>query len=320
MNYAAPPPARDLTVVILAYGADTKCNALLSDLLAWRGIQIVVVHNPSHPGQVLDLKDNSSVILVQNSSNLGYAEGMNVGIMRALDLNPKYVLILTHDVRIDGRSIDALRDALAADGDFAAVGPVLSSPEGVVFSTGMIRAGPTRVRHRLARHPAHPIEPWLCDGLDGSAILWRASALRDLVGFDSRFFMYMEDIELCARARRNGWKVGSVNAALAVSIPGGTQRRAAHAYLRARNGLESARLRGARYVVFELLALMREYWTTTPKPGGTRFGRPEHRRAAKAFRMGATLGIVDFVRRRWGPPPIRVLRDSDIGSTAKRAF
>ncbi|MHB8594652.1 MAG: hypothetical protein ACYDB3_10050, partial [Acidimicrobiales bacterium] len=41
----------------------------------------------------------------------------------------------------------------------------------------------------------------------GAALLMRAEAVRDVGGFDERFFMYVEDIEWCWRARQSGWEV-----------------------------------------------------------------------------------------------------------------
>lgn len=309
---------RSLVAVVLSYGDGMQCLGLLADLAAHPDLdasRVVVVHNPSRAGEVLRFTDDVQATIVENPSNLGYAGGMNVGIARALDLETESVLFLTHDVRIGVSDIDALCDALASDRRFAAVGPVLSSPDGSVFSTGMTRSG-LRVKHRATRRPESPLQPWECNGLDGSVMLWRASVLAELGGFDSRFFMYMEDVELCARAARAGWKVGSVDGAFAVSVPGGPQRKAAHAYLRARNGLECARGQVARYVALEAAALLLDYWRHTPKPGGSRFGQRDFHLAARAFRRGATLGILDFLRGRWGPPPARLLGESDIGSTS----
>jgi N-acetylglucosaminyl-diphospho-decaprenol L-rhamnosyltransferase len=310
-----------MVVVVLAYGDGGQCQALLTELSTHPDLdasRVIVVHNPSLPGEVLRLVDGTRATVIENSSNLGYAAGMNVGMTRALDLQAEFVLFLTHDVRIGASDIDALCNALMSDERFAAVGPALSLPDGSLYSTGMTRIGPRRSTHRSVRRPENSFQPWECDSLDGSAMLWRASVLRELGGFDSRFFMYMEDVELCARAVRAGWKIGSVDKASAVSMPGGKQRLAAHAYLRTRNGLEYARSQGAQYVAFEVWALLLDYWRHAPKPGGTRFGQAEYHAAARRFRQGATLGVLDFLRRRWGPPPAKLLSESDIGSIATR--
>ena len=306
---------RGLAAIILAYGDGTNCQSLLTDLAQHAGLdrsRLFVVHNPSRPGEVVRIPDGVCATVIENASNLGYAEGMNVGLGRALEMEPEWLLMVTHDVRIKARDIDLLCSALAADRRYAVVGPSLSSSEGEIFSCGMTRVGHGRMGHRPASRQPGACQPWESESIDGSVMLWRASVLRQLGGFDRRFFMYIEDIELCSRAVRTGWKVGVVDSVTVRSVPGGKERRAAHAYLRTRNGLEHARSQGAQYLALEIGALVQDYWRHTPKPGGVRFGHAEHQSAARAFRRGATLGIIDFLRRRWGPPPTALLRESDI--------
>jgi GT2 family glycosyltransferase len=43
--------------------------------------------------------------------------------------------------------------------------------------------------------------------LSGAFMLVRADAWRELGGFDTSFFMYSEELELCQRLRRHGWRV-----------------------------------------------------------------------------------------------------------------
>jgi hypothetical protein len=57
-------------------------------------------------------------------------------------------------------------------------------------------------------------------------------------------------------------------------------------------------------------------WNATPKPGGQRFHDPEARQLAAKYWRGTMLGVLDYFRRRWGSPPPRMLRDSDIAATS----
>jgi N-acetylglucosaminyl-diphospho-decaprenol L-rhamnosyltransferase len=305
-----------LTIVVLSYGAGEEVSGLLSELSGAESSvanEVIVVHNPRHHGDILTLSDPRRVRIVEMKTNGGYVGGMNVGIEIALRDNPEYVLLLTHDVRISTRGIEELCATLIGPDDVGVVGPVLCSSDGQPYSAGMISRGRVRVRHRsIAEGMPSPL--WPCAAVDGSVMMWRASALQELHGFDKRFFMYFEDVDICTRAARLGWRVGVATDVRALSAPGKSSRRTAHAYLQARNGLAFAQSFGAVGLLRGFARSAYGLWQATPKPGGKRIRDGEARQAAAQYWKGTLLGILDFCRGRWGAPPSYVLRDSDIAT------
>jgi N-acetylglucosaminyl-diphospho-decaprenol L-rhamnosyltransferase len=306
---------RSIVAIVLAYGGVDDARPLV-ELLAGMAIlgpgQVILVHNPSRPGERAEL-DLPGVVIINNDRNVGYAAGMNVGLRRAYAAGADAILTLTHEARIDEAGIAALAAALAGDGELAAVGPVLHTPEGELSSAGMVPGRGVRLSHRRDREPAPGVlAP--CESLDGSAILWRAAHVEALEGFDARFFMYYEEIDLCARARARGWEVAVLGGVVATSVSGGTNRRVAHAYLTTRNGLAYARRRGWRFFLRWWCSTVWWFWIVTPKPGGGRFRIPEERLRGRDARRGARRGVLDYLRGRWGPPPPELLSDSDIAA------
>lgn len=308
-----------VAVVVLAYGGGQECVPLVSGLAASGRIaseRITVVHNPSRPGETLGLDVGLPVNVIDSATNVGYTGGMNLGIEWSRTLGASAVLLLTHEVRIDVETIEILCAALDRHPEYGAVAPVLFTRDGRPYSLGHQKLGRASFVHRTAVDSDLGDEPLPAASLDGSVMLWRSEALYALGGFDSRFFMYYEDIDICARAHREGWSTGVILGTQAATSPGGSRRPAAHAYLRTRNGLEYARKAGGLTFAFALWGLLRDLWNHSPKPGGTRFRDPDARAAARAYRRGFRWGIVDFVRRRWGPPPAALLRQTDIWVTS----
>jgi GT2 family glycosyltransferase len=311
----------DLGVVILSYGPGGTYRPLL-DRLTSDGLdascRIVVVHNPSKHGEIVS--DERLAEIINNDTNVGYAAGMNIGLSALGASSPRHILFLTHEVSIDWPAIRCMRDALNGNSKYAAVGPVLYLPDGSTYSAGMA------ARHQLLDwgHRKHTscVGSTLseCDGLDGSVMLWRGEIFRRLGGFDSRFFMYYEDIDLCCRARKRGYAVGVVNGASATSKPGGSQSRpAAHGYLRTRNGLECARKQGQTRLATGFLAVVLNYLSNVPKPRRSRFRTAAGRARARAYRRGIRHGLYAFLRRLWGPPrPTLLLRTDISGIENKR--
>jgi GT2 family glycosyltransferase len=185
----------------------------------------------------------------------------------------------------------------------------------VPYSAGFVRHNRIRMQHRLPTGEM-PRPIWPCAALDGSAMMWRAAALEEVQGFDKRFFMYFDDVDICTRATRCGWQIAVATDLRAISAPGGTHRRSAHAYLRARNGLAYAHTFGLTGLLSGLAECAVGLWQATPKPGGQRFRDMEARQIAASYWRGTLLGVVDYFRGRWGPPPPTMSRDSDIAATS----
>lgn len=307
-----------LVAIVLAYGGKRQCAPLLRQLRCVHEANdtgmTIVVHNPSYPGEQSGLAGDDFTRIVENSENIGYAGGMNEGIRVSADYAPSWVLLLTHEVRLEPDTVVELLTVLGRASAFAAVGPVLYDAHGSLFHSGLERPGRARWRLRASPPACAPATPWACDSLDGSVMLWRGEVLHALHGFQARFFMYFEEIELCCRARRAGWRVGVVPTASAQTTPGGAGRPLAHGYLRARNRLQCAREESPLTLLVTACDLLFELWSYTPKPGGKRSKSPTARAASRAHRRGVVFGAADFARGRWGPPPPEILSGSDIGA------
>ncbi len=307
-----------LVIVVLTYGAGDKVAGLISALRVGSidaSSELIIVHNPSRAGEKLSGIDDAQIL--ELVTNRGYVGGMNAGIELALRTDPELVLLLTHDVRITGHDVRELCTLMCDQGHLGALGPVLCTSDNEPYSAGFVRSSHVRMQHRIpAGEMPRPV--WPCAALDGSAMMWRATALVDVRGFDERFFMYFDDVDICTRATRCGWQVGVATDLRAISAPGKSSRRRAHAYLRARNGLAYARTFGLTGLLAGIGGSIAGLWQVTPKPGGQRFRDPEMRKFAATYWGATLLGVADYFRGRWGPPPPSMLRDSDIAATSMR--
>lgn len=308
----------DLVAIVLAYGGGSRCGPLLDQLRAVHAVngsgRTIVVHNPCRLGQRSGLTDDEYTTILENDTNVGYAEGMNNGIRASRAYSPDWILLLTHEVRLEPEAVRELVSGLAGAPAYAAVGPLMYDDRGELRHYGVMRSGCAGMRLRTSPPPWAHSRPWECNSLDGAGMLWRGHVLYALDGFQARFFMYFEETDLCARARRSGWRVGVVPSASARSSPGGAQRRQAHGYLRTRNGLQCALDEGLASFVAAVAEVIRDVWRYTPMPGGKGFADPVTRTARRAYRRGVVCGAADFARRRWGPPPPGILIESDIGA------
>lgn len=153
--------------------------------------------------------------VVATERNLGFAGGANAGIAAALASGADAVLLLNDDAALEPDAVGLLEAALGPG--VALVGPtVVDAATGRVESQGLAFSPRTgRLREVGRGAPAAGGPPRDVDGLSGCALLASRAALEALGPFDPGFFFYFEDLELCLRARRAGWRVVLVPAAVA---------------------------------------------------------------------------------------------------------
>lgn len=295
-----------LGAVVLTYGSDALHEPLLDSLLG-QGVapgQVVVVHNPAVAGEP-DPAVPPGCELIRATHNLGYAAAMNRGIERQLGRGAELLLILTHDARLRPGALAALLAAAAAHPDFGALAPrlVFAGTDTPFSFGGLTRSNGSTAHLTAPRGGAGGIAS--CDWVDGGTILFRAAALERAGDFDERFWGYCEEAELCLRLKRAGFRIGVVTAAVAEQSPGSKRRFGPWSYLMTRNGAayawRAAGLRGvARASADAVLEVLLELARVVAR--GLRLRRGP---AAEpwALAVGTGRGLLDFYRRRWGPPP-----------------
>lgn len=307
----------DVGVVVLTYGTGQEHAPLLDGLLR-DGVppeRILDVHNPATAGEPAPQLPSGCQALCAER-NRGYAGGMNLGIERQLAGDADLVVVLTHDARLRPGALDALLDAARRLPAYGVLGPALVLDEtDEPFSFGGISRRNGTVAHVRTR-PEAPDRVFDCDWVDGGTMVLRRELLQRVGGFDERFWGYCEELDLCLRARRAGSRVGVVLDAVAEQQPGGMKRPGAWSYLQARNGIEYARRAAGVRGVLAVLGQAARTVAVSAVRVALRAARVRPGSPAEPWQLltGSSLGVLDFARRRWGPPPSRLPGLGDLGN------
>lgn len=203
--------------VILNYNSAGDTVALYKNLrdLNHNNLEILVIDNDS------EVKDRQAIIdripennVILNSENQGYAAGNNVGIKRANEEKAEFIWILNPDIRVDQNTLSTLLDLLKSDPSLAAVGPRIISRENksLIFSDGelMDLSNGLHTFHKNYNKPVLSTEEKVdygIDYIDGSSILVRMAAVKELGFFPEDYFLYWEETDWCTNAKRNNWKL-----------------------------------------------------------------------------------------------------------------
>ena len=149
--------------------------------------------------------------LIANSSNLGYAEGNNVGLRYAMEHGAEFALVLNNDVVLAPDCIEELLDAARENPKAALFGPLVfhADEPNVIQSAGGMLPHDWHAYHRGANETdtSRFQKTERVDWLTGCTILVRVSALREVGLLDAAFYMYGEDVDWCVRAREKEFHV-----------------------------------------------------------------------------------------------------------------
>lgn len=213
-----------LPVVTVTYSPGAHLDRFLASLpLATdRPVRVLLADNASTDGAPQQaVQRYPNVRLLEIGANLGYGGAINRAVAQLTDEGEdgEFLVVVNPDVQWGPGSIDALLDAAARWPHAAALGPMTREPDGSVYPSArhlpsLIRGGMhavvgpvwrgnpwTRAYRQERLEPSERPVGWL----SGACLLVRRSAFEAIGGFDERYFLYMEDVDLGDRFGRAGW-------------------------------------------------------------------------------------------------------------------
>jgi len=228
----------DLSVIIVSHNTRELLAACLQSLAEHlRGVahEVCVVDNASTDGSAAMVRERfPGVRLLADERNRGFSVAVNAAIAVTAG---RYVCWLNPDARLLNGGMAAVLAYFDAHERVGVVGPQLVNADGSVqlssrafpsYATAFFNRNSllTRFfpRNRFTRHYLHtdrdPGVVQETDWVSGACLIHR----RELGGPDERFFMYMEDIDFCLRARAAGWGVAYHPALRVLHHIGGSSR------------------------------------------------------------------------------------------------
>jgi N-acetylglucosaminyl-diphospho-decaprenol L-rhamnosyltransferase len=213
------------TVVVVNYGSHdllrTTLTATLATDPAARAVVVDNLSTASERAALRALADEQGWAVELPAANLGFGGGMNVGVARAIAEGATRVLLLNPDAVVRPGGLAALGAALDAD-PMTMAAPVVLRPDGTPYAAGTtdlsLRDGTMRSTRRRPPGSTTPVLEWLSGAcLALTADLWAAVG-----GFDERYFLYWEDVDLSLRVQRAGGSLTVVDDAQAVHDEGAT--------------------------------------------------------------------------------------------------
>ena len=269
-------------------------------------LQTIVVDNNSMDDSVQTVRDMyPGVTIIENTENLGYAGGNNVGIRYALERGADYICILNNDVLVSSNLLQALITPFEQASDVAVATPLITD---MTFTDRVWALGARvdctnglveRLHVNMLVNAMQPLPPFSVDVAPGSAMLIKAECFTRVGLLDADFFLYYEEGDWCLTLKEMGYRIIAVPQALVqhkVSATVGTSSPLTDYYM-IRNRIRFIRRHwhGYRMVYVLLKALAQELWIIFV------YTIKSHRGQRIPGRNARLRGIKDAILNRYGP-------------------
>ena len=209
-----------ISIIIVSWNTSRLLENCLASIFAnppTSSFEIWVVDNASTDDSPRMVREKfPQVHLVENRENVGFARANNQAIQQC---SGNYILLLNPDTLVSAGALQALVDFLDQSPEAGAIGAKILNPDGSLQISSHPQPTLSRELWRLfhldslSPYAAYPSTRWetnhpqAVDVLMGACLLLRKEVL-DQVGFlDEDYFIYSEEVDLCYRIQRAGWRM-----------------------------------------------------------------------------------------------------------------
>lgn len=211
-----------LFIVTVTYSPGPHLDRFLASLAhaTDRPVTVVMADNGSTDGSPEEaVRRYPNVRLFRTGSNLGYGTAVNRAVAEFVT-DGDWLVVANPDVQWGPDSIDELLAAAERWPAAGALGPLIRDPDGTVYPSARHQPSLVRGGMHAVVGPWWKNNPWTAayrqerlapserpvGWLSGSCLLLRRTAFTQIGGFDERYFMYMEDVDLGDRLTAAGWQ------------------------------------------------------------------------------------------------------------------
>ncbi|BDQ31809.1 glycosyl transferase [Nitrosopumilus zosterae] len=192
-----------VSIIILNYNAGNLLVDCINSIQksTYTNFEIILVDNVSKDNSHIICKEKFPTIkLIENSENLGYCEGNNVGLRKA---NGEFMMVLNPDTIVDSQWLEELLNAYQTNGEGIYQPKFLAiTDHSMLLSTGnMIQIfgfGFSRSKGNMDKKQFENIEK--IDYVSGTCLFTSKKVLKKIGLFDPFLFAFHDDLELCWRA------------------------------------------------------------------------------------------------------------------------
>jgi len=211
-----------ISAIVVTFNNEDTIKKCLQALIGQTGefnLEIIVIDNNS-TDKTAELVKADQIKLIENQDNIGFGRAIN---QAAETTHGQYLFLINPDAElVNEKAVDnLLKASMSIDNIGMAGGKFINRQGRPMVSFGNFPTGKTRLVQKFKLHKIFPwgsyIEPTifsqklfikkhLVDWVSGGFCLISKKLFDQLKGFDEKYFMYLEDVDLAKRAALAGWR------------------------------------------------------------------------------------------------------------------
>jgi len=166
-------------------------------------LETFVIDNDSKDDSVLQIKENFPwVHLIESKQNLGFGKANNLAIPKC---QGRYIYFLNPDTQVEQGNFQKMTRFMDKNLNIGLAGTKIMYPNGNQQDSVKY----SYPRHKYGKKEFDQLKgeiAWVI----GASMIARKEIIQTIGGFDERYFLYSEDIDLCLSVRKKGWEIGYI--------------------------------------------------------------------------------------------------------------
>ena len=198
-----------LTISIVTHNQLDIMSNLLENILENTDFNLIITINTTEDETILSNYPSNRLTIIRNQKPLGFTRNHNNAFKLC---KTDYFLVLNPDVKIENSLINNILSEMIKY-SLPILSPIAKSNDGKILDNGrmypkvftpMLRliSDKYRTDYIFTKSNIHKV-----DWISGMFIMIKSDVFSDLNGFDERFFLYYDDVDLCRRANESGYNV-----------------------------------------------------------------------------------------------------------------
>lgn len=232
----------DISVIIVNWNAKQLLIECIDSVIKDFGdleVEVIVVDNDSTDDSVQSVRDTfKSVIVIENSENLGFSKANNIGIKQS---SGKYICLINSDIIVKKGCLKNMFEYMERNISIGMLGPkLLNTDESIQTSCKKFPTIWNNITRTFFLHKLFPKSSFFSseemnyflhdrikqvEALAGAFLMVRRKAISKIGLLDEAYFFYSEDIDWCKRFWEKGWKVVFFPKAVCIHHDGGSSKK-----------------------------------------------------------------------------------------------
>jgi Predicted glycosyltransferases len=202
----------NIAIIILNWNNKVLTEICINSVKSqiYKDYKIFVVDNNSSDGSISYLKRKfNDIEVIQNKSNLGYAAGNNVGIIKAIESKYQYIFILNNDIELLPSSLKLLVDLLNSNRNIGVVAPIalIYNNDKRYAKVDLLYGAYNFLLGKLISYKIDKSKPTEVKLAEGCALMFKSEVFKKSGLFDEKYYMYWEEYDLLTRVSNCGYSI-----------------------------------------------------------------------------------------------------------------